>query len=103
MISLSKLVDFPSTGENPMAIGVVVLTPVLSRRFVGGIFRRDSSWSTCGRFSQYGSSGNRRGDVILKVNEIEITDREQLIDTVRATYPGKDYFAGSPRRGEIVD
>ena len=41
----------------------------------------------------------QRGDIILKVNEIEVMDRAHLIDTVRSHLPGEKITL-HVRRGE---
>ena len=93
----------PSTGENPMAIGVVSAHPRSIRGGLLGVFLGETPAGV--RVEQVfpntaaARAKMRRGDVILKVNEIEITDREQLIDTVRSHLPGEKITL-LVRRGE---
>ena len=93
----------PSISKDPMAIGVVSAHPRSIRGGLLGVFLGETPNGV--RVEQVfpntaaARAKMRRGDVILKVNEIEIMNREQLIDTVRSHLPGEKITL-LVRRGE---
>ena len=93
----------PSISENPMAIGVVSAHPRSIRGGLLGVFLGETPDGV--RVEQVfpntaaARAKMQRGDIILKVNDIEITDREQLINTVRSHLPGEKITL-HVRRGE---
>ncbi len=93
----------PSISAQPMAIGVVSAHPRSIRGGLLGVFLGETPDGV--RVEQVfpGTAAARakmqRGDIILKVNEIEVMDRANLIDTVRSHLPGEKITL-HVRRGE---
>ncbi len=105
--SLGSWLISPSTGEKPMAIGVVSAHPRSIKGGLLGVFLGETPDGV--RVEQVfpntaaARAKMRRGDFILKVNETQISDRSHLIETVRSHLPGEKITLHVKRGDEELD
>ena len=97
----------PTNNGKPLAIGVVSAHPRAIRGGLLGVFLGETPDGV--RVEQVfpntaaARAKMARGDIILKVNEVEIMNREHLIETVRSHLPGEKITLQVRRGDEQLD